>query len=218
MGGSSTAFTKSILTAIEQRLKSLSFKKQPVGFLRALEPNVSGYVGLLVSTHLPRGRIGVSAVIAVISKPVEDAIRKLSDNSPYVNELTLSTQVGYITPEANYLQWIFDPALPELTGPEIEKIIRAIGKYGLAFMHEHTTLDSIITELEAKHFTTNEVRQYRLPVIYLLAGRREKALWFVNQELEKMRTRTDAVATTYRNFAQRLKDADTPASRILTGC
>jgi len=200
-------FTNSILIAIEQRLKSLSFKKRRPGFSKALEREISGYIGLPVSTHPPQKRIGVSAVVGVVSKTVEDAIRRFSCNSRYVNELTLSTQVGYITPEARFLQWVFDPDLPELISPEIEKIVRAISEYGLPFMREHVALESIIAELENKRFTSNSVRRYRLPVAYLLAGQKGKALQFVREEIDAARNDTSAAAQDYEGFAQRLREA-----------
>jgi hypothetical protein len=136
--------------------------------------------------------------------PVEKLIEKLCTPYPFGNRATLAISVGYLTPEENYLEWIFDPTNVELTNGEIAKVGRAIEEYGLPFMQGHTDMGSIIAELESKRYTVNDLRRYRLPAAYLLAGRRDDALSFIEKELEAMRGRSDAAALAYLNFARAL--------------
>lgn len=202
-----SVLTKSVLREIHGNLQALSFrKKRGGGFYRELGEDTEGYVGLNLATRLPNKRIGISPIVGVSYLPVEDRIQKLCITSPFLNDVTLTTAVGYLTPEKRFLEWVFDPALGDIVDSEIAKIIRAIEQYGLPFMQEHTSLDSIIAELEATRYTVNDLRRYRLPVAYLLAGRKNEALKFVEQELEAMKERTDPAAAQYRDFAQAVRE------------
>lgn len=202
---SNTAFVKAILMRIEEQFAKLSFSKKRGVFVRELGKDSFGYVGLNIATHLPQKRIGIAPIVGVIYRPAEELVKKLCGRFLSRYELTLTIAVGYLTPEARFLQWVFDPTMPEIVDSEITKIVRCIKEYGLPFMQEHTTLDSITAELEAKRYTFNEVRRYRLPVAYLLAGRRDEALKFIEQEMESMKESTDAASADYRGFAQAVR-------------
>lgn len=206
MPNTKATFKNSILVIIQERLASISFYKKETGFSRELGKDTSGYVGLPVSSNLPKSRIGISPVVGITFRPIEDLLKMLSGSSLFLGGVTLTEALGYLTPEKRFLQWVFDPALPDLVAPEIAKIIRAVEEYGLPFMEEHITLNSIIAELEAKRFTVNDLRRYRLPAAYFLVGRREDALKFVEGELRELYKRTDEAATEFRHFAQAFKD------------
>lgn len=195
-----TLFKKAILARIEEGLESLSFCKKPVGFSRELQKDASGYVGLPVSTQLPRGRIGVAPVVGVIYLPLEHLLGTLSEVFRSRNDATLTVEVGYLAPQKKFIEWVFDPTLD--ASPEISKLIRAIETYGLPFMEEHTRLGSIIAELEANRFTVNDLRRYRLPVAFFLAKRRDEARRFIEQELKDLVSRTDSAADQFREFAR----------------
>jgi hypothetical protein len=202
-----SALAKSVLRGIQENLQALLFcKKRGEGFYRELGKDTDGYVGLNLATRLPNNSIGISPIVGVSYAPIEDRIQKLCTTSPFLNDATLTTAVGYLTPEKRFLQWVFDPALGDTMGSEIAKIARSIEQYGLPFMQEHTSLESIITELEATRYTVNDLRRYRLPVAYLLAGKRDEALKLLGQELEAMNERTDPAALQYRDFAQAVRE------------
>lgn len=203
MATSKAAFAKSILTSVEERLASLSFCKKGGSFFLKLEKDTSGYVSFNVSTHLPQNRVGVSPIVGVVYSPIEDLVTKLC-RPPFADGPTISTAVGYLTPEGRFLEWVFDPTLDAT--PELVKMTRAIQEYGLPFIQEHTALHSIITDLEGKRFTINDTRRYRLPAAYLLAGRKEEALRFVEHELKDLDARTDPTTAQFRDFVNALKN------------
>ena len=196
------AFKKAIVARIEAGLASLSFCKKPVGLSKELGRDASGYVGLPVSTHLPHNRIGIAPVVGVIYSPLEGLLGTVSEASQFRNDATLTVEVGYLTPQKKFMEWVFDPTLD--AGSEITKVIRVIEEYGLPFMQEHLTLDQIITELEANRFTVNDLRRYRLPAAYVLAQRKDEARRFIEQELKELAPRTDSAANEFREFAQAL--------------
>jgi hypothetical protein len=197
------ALVKSISRSVERELASLSFYKKQKAFLWDLAKGISGWVGFNVSTNLPHDRVGVSPIVGLTYSPIEDLVKKLC-RPPFSHGPTLSTAVGYLTPESRFLEWVFDPTLD--ADPEIAKIIRAIQEYGVPFMREHASLHSIITELEGKRFTINDTRRYRSPAAYLLAGRKEEALRFVEQELKDLEGRTDSAGAQFRDYAKALKN------------
>jgi hypothetical protein len=212
MSARTGTFTKSILARIEKRLESLSFHKERAGLVCDLEKESLGWIGLPVSTRLRHDRIGVAPVVGVVFKPIEELTKALSKSSQFVNELTLSTPVGYLTPEGKFLQWVFDPLMPTIVDGEIDKILLAVRGYGLPFMREHSKLDMITDALEMSRFTITDLRRYRLPVAYLLAGRKNEALRIVEGELESIIGRTDSAAGDYRDFARALRERAAPNS------
>src|SRR4051812_27149866 len=121
-----SALTKSVLRGIQENLQALSFyKKRGGGFYRELEKHTEGYVGLNLAVSLPN-RIGISPIVGVSYVPIEDRIQKLCTTSPFLNDATLTTAVGYLTPEKRFLQWVFDPSFGDVSDSEIAKIIRSV--------------------------------------------------------------------------------------------
>jgi hypothetical protein len=203
MAGNRAAFLKSLAGDAETGLASLSFHKKQNIFVRPLGGDGFGWVALDIATHLPHGRVGISPIVGVVYRPIEDLVKRLSSSWPSYGA-TLSTAVGYLTPERRFLEWVFDPTMD--VSDEMAKIMRAVEYYGLPFMEEHASLRSIINELQAKRFTINDTRRYRLPAAYLLAGRKEEALRFIEQELEGLRERTDDAAAQFREYVRAFKD------------
>lgn len=203
---SNLTLAKTVLGTIQEKLEALLFrKKRGGGFTRSLGRDTEGYVGLNLAARLPKNRIGISPIVGVSYLPIEDRIEKLCIPSLCSNGATLMTAVGYLTPEKRFLQWVFDPV--QDPAPEITRIARAIEDYGLPFMTEHAKLDSFIAELEANRYTINDLRRYRLPVAYWLAGKTNDAAKFLRRELETMRERTDQAAIQNRGFAEAVIEA-----------
>ena len=102
------------------------------------------------------------------------------------------------------MEWVFAPEID--VDSELAKVTKAIRQYGLPFMQEHVSIDTIIRDLEGKRFTVNDTRRYQLPVAYLVAGRKHEALKFIEQEVEAMKERSDPAAAQYRVFAQAVRE------------
>jgi len=199
MRSKKAVFAKSILIEVEIRLGLLSFFKQNDALLKPLDQDASGWINFNVSTNHPSSRVGLSLFVGVLYSPIEDLVRRLC-RQPFPYGPTISVALGYLTPEARFLEWIFSPEIN--TEEEIGKIILATKQYALPFMSKHTTLESIITELEAKRYTVNDLRRFRLPAAYLLANQKERSLELIKAEENGLGARTDPAALQFRDFAQ----------------
>jgi hypothetical protein len=216
MSGKHT-FLVELMTLIGMEVTSLPLRNENQYFVREITEGVTGVVGFGVATHRSDGRVGVNPVIGVSFGTIEDRIgawteEKLDD---YIS-MTISSPLGYITPEKRFLEWLFEPGFDNAS--EVRRMVRAIREYGLPFMKSYSELDSITEALESKRFTINQSRAYRLPIAYLLQGKTDLANLAVNKEVIALGDRTDAAARNYRRFARRfltemLGNTERPADR-----
>lgn len=169
-----------------------------------------GVVNLNIATN--RGEyVGVNPIVGVRYRPIEDKVEEWSgEKALTVVGTTITTPLGYVTPNQTYMEWSFRPGTD--TAAEIAQIMRSIQDYGLPFMMKHSTLAAVTKALEEGHFTYNDSRRYRLPVAYLLQGKSQLAVQMVNEELSRLETRVDGAAQDYRKFAERfLKEVERTA-------
>ena len=194
---------RTVLSELDRRLAELMFRKKKGVFVREFGADTLGSVGLNTITGLPQQRIGVNPIISIVHQPLNKLLYEIMPECSVLNDPGLRTPIGYLTPEKRYLEWVFDPGIDNIT--EIDKIIAAIKMYGIPFMESHTSLESIICELERRQFVDIEGKRFLLPIAYLLSGRRKKAIEFVDKQLVEIEGRTDVVAAEYRALAKVLK-------------
>lgn len=194
-------FLRDLLAMIDRATLALGFERRNRSYAFDLNVEALGVVNYDVTTHRLDGRIGVNPIVGIHFRPVEARVREWFQKGPYLTP-TVSTSLGYVTPEKRFLEWLFE--LEFENEQEVSKMVRAIADYGMPFMKSHQTLESMTEALEHKNFTVNESRAYRLPVAYLLQGKKENAVQILNQEISKLGTRTDEAARNYRAFETRL--------------
>jgi hypothetical protein len=124
--------------------------------------------------------------------------------------------VGYLTPRRDYIEWIFEQSPLDYVA-EAEKVVQAISLQGLPFMKANSSLDTIVADLENLLFTYKESAAYRLPAAYLVAGKRELALAYVQHHQESLAGDPDAQRR-YGTFANALvEEAQKVASNGSSG-
>jgi hypothetical protein len=97
-------------TFVETAITTLIQFTRRGGFFRELGDDTSGYVGFNISTHLPQNRVGLSPIVGVVYSPIEDLIIKLG-RAPFADGPTISTAVGYLTPEGRPSLIYHEPVL-----------------------------------------------------------------------------------------------------------
>jgi hypothetical protein len=196
-------FLRDLLAMIDRETLALGFKKQNRSYTIVLNDDATGVVNYDVATHRTDGRIGVNPIVGVHFRPIEIKIRDWFQTGPYLTP-TISSAIGYVTPEKRFLEWLFEPEFEN--EQEVRRMVRGVADYGLPFMKSHGTLASITEALEQKNFTVNESRAYRLPVAYLLQGKKDAATLIFNDEISKLDARADTAAENYRAFVKRSSD------------
>ena len=159
-------------------------------------------------------RVGISPTVGVRYERLDSIIERLSDWKRPAP--TISTNVGYLTPRRDYIEWIFEQSPLDYVA-EAEKVVQAISLQGLPFMKANSSLDTIVADLENLLFTYKESAAYRLPAAYLVAGKRELALAYVQHHQESLAGDPDAQRR-YGTFANALvEEAQKVASNGSSG-
>jgi hypothetical protein len=199
--------TKTLLAAIirivEGELKHLGMRKTKSAHVCVLGEDVFGWVGLNVAANRGDGRVGINLVVGIRHERIEKMVAKLTAEKEPGMMPTISTSLGYVSPDGRYLEWLFEAA-PFDYESECKRMVKAIETYGTPFMKSNTTLAAIIDDLEQLRFTTKDAAVYKLPVAYLLSGKADAAVASAKRELKKVEHRSDVVARQYKTFVANL--------------
>lgn len=200
-----------ITQIIASELRPLGFLKSKSIYLCPLGEDASGWLGLNAATHRSDGRIGINPVVGVRHERIENMIEGLLGEKESRLAPTISTPLGYLMPEGQYLEWLFEPP-PFDNASECEKIVKAVETYGVPFMKSNAALEDIIRDLEQLRFASRDTALYRSPIAYLLAGKTELAVAHVKKQLEEVEERNDLAAQQYKIFASNLlEDINRPS-------
>jgi hypothetical protein len=195
-------FGRRLKAMIDAEMLFLPFRRENNSFVVDLAKDTVGILHFSLTTQRSDGRVGVYPTIGVQFEPIESRCEGRSRDG-YMS-MTISTALGYVTPEKRFLEWLFEPTFDNQS--EVRRMISAVKLYGLPFMQSHSSLDQIVNALEKKEFTFNDSRSRRLPIAYLLQGKKDQASAFLNQELSALGEQSDSAAERYREFAKDLLD------------
>lgn len=163
----------------------------------------TGSIGLNFSLNRTDGLIGLNPIASIVCEQVEDSIVYLTGGAERRPQPSLSTALGYLTPEHRFLEWLFDPNAPSIDHiVESKRIAELISLYGLPFLHEYSSIGAIATCLEQSRFSFVERADYHLPVAHRLLGEEQKAEAMVKRRLSDFENRRDIAANQYRQFAE----------------
>jgi hypothetical protein len=84
-------------------------------------------------------------------------------------------------------------------------MVEAVEIYGLPFMKSNSGLESVVKELAELRFTSRNQAVYRASVAYILSGKTEAAVVYVQGALQALGDRQDRKE--YRTFAHNLVKA-----------
>lgn len=192
-----------VITVVENGLKVLGFRKTKGVYVRSLGYGAIGWLGLNSATHRSDGRVGINPVVGVRLERIEDIVAELMGEKGARFGPTISTPLGYLMPEARYLEWLFEPT-PFDYESESQRMVKAVEVYGIPFMTENGTLESLVRNLKQLRFTSKEMAVYRLPIAHLLAGETSLAVSYVDSQVKELGDRDDLAARQYKTFASNL--------------
>jgi hypothetical protein len=200
-------FMKTVFALLQQRLVSLGFRKrQHHIFSLSVSEDVLGLVGLNKATSgRGPGVLEINPVIGVQNRRVgqlvaELAGEKFEETSPFLAQ----ANVGYLSPAAKYQPFLFTETEPvdELA----DQLVEAVKVYGLPFVRSNEPLPALLHTMRSTRFASPENTVYGIPVALHLLGRNSEADAFLNDELAKLGSQTDAGSQYFRDFASRLRE------------
>lgn len=201
-----TVRLSTVLDAAEFGLANLGFHRLGRGmFLKPLDDHFAGWLGLNCA-H--RGELlEINPVIGVRNHEVEQLIERLAGVPLGKGKApTISTSLGYVTPQAKYTAWFFRD--PHDVEAGIADLLDAVRLFGLRFIADYSALESLAEGLENPRLSDVDSRRFRLPVVRLLLHDVEGALSLTRHYLEELQSRSDDLANNYRRFAASLLDGD----------
>jgi hypothetical protein len=196
------ALIRQVERIIERDLVRMGAQKRWNVYVLPLGETVSGWIGLGRLTNCGPNRVGISPTVGIRDERIESIIERLTDWGRPAP--TISTNLGYLMPQQHYIEWIFEPSPFDYVA-EAEKVVKAISLHGVPFMKANSSLDAIVADLENLLFTYKESAAYRLPVAYLVAGKRELATAYVQHHQESLAGHPDAERR-YGAFANALAE------------
>jgi len=202
--GEKETVKKRVVEYLSAELDSSDFRLGKGNLTVQLDSEFTGHVGFNFALHRTDGLIGLNPIMNIVCRQIEDALIDLTEGAERRPVPSLTSALGYLTPEHRFLEWLFDPkASPADHVQESKRIAKGITLYGVPFLREYATLETVVTCLEQSKFSFVERANYHLPVAYRLVGEEQKAKAFVQRRLVDFNNRTDLAANQYRQFAEK---------------
>lgn len=195
-------FLADVVSVAQDELKRLGFYKSGGTYTSRLNDDAFGWLGLNTIAQRNDGRVGINPVVGVRYVPIETILKELVGTKESSTDPTISTSLGYITPDARYQEWLFEPA-PFDYRTEATRMVAAIERYGIPFMRANISLEEIIRNLQNTQFASKDTAVFRLPIAYGLSGKVALAVAHVKEHSKEIESRGDIAARIYKEFASR---------------
>jgi hypothetical protein len=202
----SKEFVSHVFALAAEQLAQIGFQRRRTDiFTVTVNEEVVGWLGL--NKALYHGSIlQVNPVVGVRHQKLESRVAELLDQRPHPYiPASISTNVGYLTPEKRYLVWSFQEGVN--CESVVFEMIAAIEKFGRPFMQQTSTLAAISTALfNSKRGTPPDQLDYRIAAAADLLGKHAEAEAFVVSKLRELENRSDEAADWFRRFATKIRE------------
>ncbi len=179
-------------------------KRKPEILTVPLSADVMGWVGL--NKAIGHGEnLEINVVMGVRHQGIESLLSDLLQE-PFntFSPPTLAGNIGYLSPGNRYVPFLFSSSRD--VALIADELCNEVKTYGLDFARKVTDLSALVEAMQVARFGMSEQIGYRVPVGYLLLGESDKAIWFINQKIDEIGSRTDPAALRYKNFAERITE------------
>ena len=175
---------------IQTDLKTISFQKKKYLFVKQLDENTSGTIGFVIASHRIPGVLFINPVVGVFHKQIEELYSKLTGRDTVKMCFpVISRPIGYLTPANEYMEWEYSE---KLNIDEINAdILDTIKKFGLPFIEKYRNQDDLLKCIEERKYILNDVKDYRLPILYYLRGEKQKGLEAIEASIERQKKPID---------------------------
>jgi hypothetical protein len=195
---------QTIESSIKEELKADGFKRRgKYGILTAsIDGNTYGWLGLNRATYKAEKVVLINPVIGIHNKKMWEIYDELLDYDGAKNWIaTFGRPLGYYMPENTYRTWEFFHG--KSIKPGVKDIVSNVRKYGIPWMKKLCNLEYLADTLEK--YNAIDYNIFQLPLVWFLAGDREKAFTCANKYLER-RKGDDELLDRYNNFITKLAD------------
>jgi len=197
------AYVQQISAGLKEGLAECGFAAKRDQLILTVNAEIVGTVSLNIASHRSDGLVGVAPIIGIESVSIRSMLGELIKLKHGAPQPSLTSAIGYLMPEARFLEWLFDPKEPVDQRGELVRMCMAIKQYGMEFLRERGSIEEIVRCLETLRFSFKERAIYHLPVAYRVTGAEERARDYVHRGLLEMEGRSDVASQDYRGFAKK---------------
>lgn len=118
--------------------------------------------------------------------------------------------IGQLTPRNNFQEWhVENSASEEDVRDVVSEMVNLIETYAVPFLDKHSDINEVLYEIEEgnKFFISN--RDYNLPLIYYMIGKKDYAISYLISEMERKESECrfspyGRIYNQYKDFASKL--------------
>jgi hypothetical protein len=190
---------KAFSAAARDRLVRDGWRKRAGDIFTRGDGDFIGWLGLNSATKYEP--VGINPVVGVRHQELERQVALFMGRKPHAYiPPTLSSPVGYLRPEAAYIEVKVASAAD--AGEAAEQVAGLVRDHGEPFIAALSGEDAVLAALERGEYVIHRAHgEERLPVMYGLVGRESDARAALEAALASREGRTDAEAAAYRSFA-----------------
>lgn len=177
---------RKIRDLLSEKLSKYGFRrKKDWDIIRIVDNNIVQIISPGLSSRNEKHTIYIGITVGVIYKDIDEVAVKLGDQSrlKYYSPM-VGTSIGDLFPKKDYRVWRF--ALDdsdELIERNVDEMVDSIVQYGLPYLQNISEIDFFIEKM----FKVN--RQFYLPIIYYLYGRKKQALKYIDNVIKELSSR-----------------------------
>lgn len=185
--------------AAKERLVVAGWRKRAGDLFTLDRGDFLGWLGLNRATKYEP--LKVNPVVGVRHQPTETKVAELIGQKPhgYIPP-TLSSPIGYLG-----LGRFIEIAVADVAdvGRAVDELATLVERDALPFIESNTTLDALVASLSDRPLVPQAQAELRLPVLLAQVGRKNDALAYLADAVERRGNRNDPEARLYRDFAER---------------
>jgi len=190
------------LQLVALRLQRLGFAGSSGVYTIPVDDQIDGWVGL--NEARDRGDcFELNPFVGVVHHALERKVAELTGRTSSEPSPSVTSHLAYLLPGSagRSKPWRFCKS-EDLAG-EADSLTRAVADYALPFMRELSAPDRLAQAIRDLSF--EEARAERLPVIYWLAGDKERAREVLQDEVARVETDPSEAGAQFRGFAKRFE-------------
>jgi hypothetical protein len=172
-------------------------------FTLSLGDGFAAWLGLNSATqHHP---LQINPVVGLRCDPLERLVADLTARKSDPSITTLSSPIGYLTPQNAFLQ--LEVTAAEDVLPAVDRLVGLMELYGLPYARRHASLDMLLAALQEGGNVANPDRtKLLIPALLFLTGAHEQAEYTLQQGCDHYGDDLAIlVVRQYREFAHALK-------------
>ena len=177
---------RKIRDLLSEKLSKYGFRrKKDWDIIRIVDNNIVQIISPSLSSHNEKHTIYIGIIVGVIYKNIDEVAVKLGDQSrlKYYSPM-VGTPIGNLFPEKEYIEWRFTlNDSDEQIERNIDEMVDITVQYALPYLLKISEIDFFIEKM----FKVN--RQFYLPIIYYLYGRKEQALAYIDNVIKELSSR-----------------------------